>query len=133
MNNKNRSNGKAPEAEVVLQEEPKTEKSEVQVSENGQLHGGSEVPQTPLTVEEKIKKVSSLQELIKVRAIMKSHLEKVEALKFGDFEEKDIVTITSGNNQSYTIKSPLLCNKFKLMATKEISEFIAEVEAQINF
>lgn len=84
-------------------------------------------------MEDKIRKVNSLNDLIGKRGVLKNHLERVEALKFGDYDEKDTITITSGGGQSYTIKSTVLCQKIGGMLKEEISGKIVEVEAEINF
>jgi hypothetical protein len=134
MSQKNGTNGRASMPEATAKEEPKPEASVVSVNEQGQLNGNEPAPAPqPLSVEEKINKINSLNELIDMRSTIKSHLSRVEAMKFDDFSERNIITISSQNGQSYAIKSGYLTEKIASMLKEEFQCKIKEVEAQIAF
>ncbi|MCX6350637.1 MAG: hypothetical protein NTX03_02120 [Bacteroidetes bacterium] len=112
----------------------KPQTSTTTVSENGKMENPTnEAPKVELSVEDKIKKVATLAEHIEKRGLLKRHLEKVEGLKFGDYEDKDTLTIAGGNKESYVIKSTSLCQKISALIKEEIGAKIKEVEAEINF
>lgn len=140
METKTATNGKAVQgaghAKVNGESKPTAAKNGTPVAEEAKEPVQDEKPageKPMLTVEDKIKKVNSLNELIQKRTVLKSHLDKVQTLKFGDYEEKDTIAITSGNGQTYTIKSSVLCQKIGGMLKSEISAKIAEVEEEIAF
>lgn len=127
----NGKNGKAPQGTGAAAE-AENNNSQTVVGENGQLNGKQPEEKPELTVEDKIKKIFVLNDRIETRNLLKTHLEKVDALKFGDYEEKDTITI-AGGGKNYLIKSTVLCRKIQTMLREEISFKIAEVEAQISF
>jgi hypothetical protein len=121
---KHQRNGKAAQGAAQIATETKAQPATHSEQQGAELTD-KQTPYTPeapvLSVEDKIRKVETLNELIQKRTTLKNHQERVEKLKFGDYEEKDTLTIHSGNGQNYTIKSAVLCQK------------IAETEAQIAF
>lgn len=86
-----------------------------------------------ISVEETIRRVAALSEHIHTRRVLFTHLDKLEALKFGEFDEKDCLILQTAAGQSYTIKSPTLCKKLTEVAKSEISDKIDEIEAQLVF
>jgi hypothetical protein len=107
----------------AVEEKPKTEeKAEAPAAE-----------EKPLTVEDRIKKVGTLNDLIAKRATFKNHLERVEKLKFSDYDEKDTIALTDAKGETYNIRSSVLCQKIGAMLKTEISAKIREVEAEIAF
>jgi len=86
-----------------------------------------------VTVEDKINKVEKLTELIEQRGILKAHLNRVDALKFGEFDEKDALTITSKSGNSYTIINSSLMSDIAKLCKDRISNEIARVEQLIEF
>jgi hypothetical protein len=86
----------------------------------------------PLSVEETIKRVNILQENINKRKVLQKHLERVESLKFGEYDdEKDTITITASNKTHYEIRSTALCIKVAALVRNEISAHIEEIEEEI--
>ena len=134
MKDKN-TNGKAPQGGAAEIETPEAEKekSGTEVNEKGQLNGNTHDVLIPLTIEEKINKLQSLVDLVENRDKFRSHLFQVEDLKFGDLDEKSVITIASEGNKSYAIKSPYLCKKVAGLLKEEFTGKIKEIEAQINF
>lgn len=86
-----------------------------------------------LSVEETIRRVASLSEQIHTRRVLFNHLDKLETLKFGEFDEKDCLVLQTAAGQSYTIKSPTLCKKLTEVAKSEIVSKIEEIEMQLTF
>jgi hypothetical protein len=84
-----------------------------------------------LTVEDTIKKVVQLNDNIHTRRVLMTHLEKVQSLKFGDYDDKNILILKSSTGETYEIKSPGLCMKIADLAQNEIQAKIDEVEQQI--
>jgi len=127
------SNGKAPAIAEPLHDATK----QLAASTNGQNGQPKESVQeviTPqLTVEDKIQKVNILRELIEKREVIKTHLYRVEAMKFGDFDEKDVVNIVSQDGKTYAIKSSLLCEKIANLLKDEFAVKIKDIETQIQF
>src|SRR5665213_1393442 len=83
------------------------------------------------TVEETIKRVVILNDNIHTRRVLMTHLEKVQSLKFGDYDDKNILILKSSTGETYEIKSPGLCMKIADLAQNEIQAKIEEVEQQI--
>ena len=134
MTSKNGSNGKATLEAATVQKNPETEKSETKVGEQGLLNGNVPGVQTPLSIEEKITKLQSLVDLVENRDKFRTHLYQVEALKFGDLDEKAIITISADNGkQTYNIRSSYLCHKIADLLKSEFKSKVAEIETQINF
>ena len=135
MTNKNGSNGKAPQggAAVIETPEAEKEKSATQVNEKGQLNGNTHETPASLTIEEKINKLQNLVDLVENRDKFRNHLFQVEGMKFGDLDEKAVITIATEGNKSYGIKSPYLCQKVAALLKDEFTGKIREIEAQINF
>jgi len=104
----------------LVKHEPKAETLEVKVKENG-----------PLSVEETIRRVNTLQENIDKREVLQQHLKKVSALKFGDFDEKDQLVLVDSKGNQYPIRSTNLCQECADLAKHRITQHIEEVEAQI--
>ena len=135
--NKHEKNGKSPQGGAAVIDETKNlANSQSEVNGNGKLHdtekGAHAAIQTLSTVEDTIRKVETLNQLIEKRNILLTHQGKVNALKFGDFEDKDFLTLNSGTG-GYPIKSPALCKKIAVLVKEEIASHIKEVEAQIHF
>lgn len=86
-----------------------------------------------VSVEETIRRVAALSEQIHTRRVLFNHLDKLETLKFGEFDEKDCLVLQTAAGQSYTIKSPTLCKKLTEVAKSEIVGKIEEIEAQLIF
>lgn len=107
--------------------EQKPEISKTEINPNGKPQSTKEA-----SVEEKILKVNILQERISSRAKVLSHLEKIEALKFGEFDEKDSLSISDGKN-TYLIKSPLLMRKVQQTMREELKAELVKIEAEIQF
>ena len=132
----NEKNGKAPQGGATVAEQTKNlANSKTEVNGNGKLQEtekGAQVAAQTLTVEDTIRRVQTLNDLIEKRNILLTHQGKVNALKFGDFEDKDFLTLNSGNG-GYPIKSPALCKKIAILVKEEIATHIKDVEAQINF
>jgi hypothetical protein len=84
-----------------------------------------------LSVEDTIKKVVQLNDNIHTRRVLMTHLEKVESLKFGDYDDKHSIILKSSTGETYEIKSPGLCMKIAELAKNEIQAKIEEVESQI--
>jgi len=83
------------------------------------------------SVEETIKRVVQLNDNIHTRKVLMTHLEKVQSLKFGDYDDKNILILKSSTGETYEIKSPGLCMKIADLARNEIQAKIDEVEEQI--
>ena len=83
-----------------------------------------------LSVEETIRKVVVLNDNIHQRKVLMTHLEKVQSLKFGDYDEKNALILKSTNGE-YEIKSTNLCVKIAELTKNEIQAKIEEVEQQI--
>ena len=83
------------------------------------------------SVEETIKKVVILNDNIHTRRVLMTHLEKVQSLKFGDYDDKNILILKNSTGETYEIKSPTLCIKIADLAKSEIQAKIEEVEQQI--
>jgi hypothetical protein len=141
MDTKNNKNGKAVQgAETATLEPQKTAISETAVNGNGKLQehaNGKEAPKPTetapvLSVEDKIRKVFTLNDLIEKRGLLKRHEERVASIKFGEYEEKDILTISGSAGQPYAIKSTSVCKKIAGLLKEEITQNINEVEAEIN-
>ncbi len=135
MQNKNGSNGKAPHAGAAVIETPEAEKerSATEVNEKGQLNGHAHEAPITLTIDEKISKLQNLVDLVENRDKFRNHLFQVEGMKFGDLDEKCLITITVENGKSYPIKSSYLCQKIAGLLKEEFTGKIKEIEAQINF
>ena len=134
MQNKNGSNGKAPQAGAAVIETPEAEKkSATEVNEKGQLNGHTHETQTPLTIDEKISKLQNLVDLVENRDKFRNHLFQVEGMKFGDLDERCTLTIASENGKSYVIKSVYLNQKVATLLKDEFTGKIKEIEAKINF
>ena len=136
MEKQNGQNGKGSHSGAAVAEQTKNlAKSETAVNGNGKLQDteeGSQVAAQTLSVEATIKKVSLLNQLIEDRTSLLSHLERVQALKFGEFEDKDFLTL-NGKSGAYVIKSIALCKKIAELTKNEIAEHLREVEEKINF
>jgi len=85
----------------------------------------------PLTVEETIRRVNELQDNIDLRELLKRHLEAVSLLKFGEYNEKDVIVLVSHTGEKYEIKSSSLCQESAELIKRRISEHIEQVEQQI--
>ncbi len=83
------------------------------------------------SVEETIKRVVILTDNIHTRKVLMTHLEKVQSLKFGDYDDKNILILKNSTGETYEIKSPSLCMKIADLAKNEIQAKIEEVEQQI--
>ena len=111
-------------------------KSVEQTQKPKQPNAASEQPPKEpkaLSVEDKINKVEQLTELIEKRVILKAHLNRVESLKFGEFDEKDALTITSKSDNSYTITNSSLMSDIASLCKDRISNEILKVEQLIEF
>lgn len=126
-------NGKASAAEAPEKDkQTETRPSTVSVNENGKLN--QEQEQKLLTVDEKIQKLTTLNELVARREQFKNHLGKVQGMRFDDFEDKNIITLgTQSNANGYQIKSTYLCERIAGLLTEEFTQRIKEVEALIAF
>jgi hypothetical protein len=123
-------NGTTANAEQFMDKQgvqPKAETPEVETKVEQKTE-----PKLELSVEDKIRKVELLSEAIEKRTLLKSHLARVEAMKFGDFEEKESLSINSQNG-NYTIKSSSLIKEIAQLVKLRIGEQIVLVEEQINF
>jgi hypothetical protein len=107
---------KAGEQSLVKQT-PQAETLELKLKEN-----------SPMTVEETIKRVNELQDNIDKREVLKNHLHAVSSLKFGEFDDKDQLMLISHTGEKYPIKSSGLCLKCAELIKREIQEHIEEVE-----
>jgi len=135
MQNKNGSNGKAPQGGAATMETPEAEKekSAAEVNEKGQLNGMAHEALTPLTIDEKISKLQNLVDLVENRDKFRNHLFQVEGIRFGDLDEKCLITVSTEGGKSYVIKSSYLCQKIAALLKDEFTGKIKEIEAQINF
>ena len=133
--NSTKTNGKASQGEgkTAVKELTKPEASSSVVGEKGQFNEQALQPETTPTVEDRIKKIFTLNDRIETRSLLKSHLERVEAIKFGDYDEKDSISIVNATGKPYVIKSTNMCKKISAMLKEEITAKIVEVEAQIIF
>ena len=133
--NKSASNGKASQGEVATLKTPEAEKekSATQVNEKGQLNGHTPETPAPLTIDEKISKLQNLVDLVENRDKFRNHLFQVEGIRFGDLDEKCVITISTEGGKSYGIKSSYLCQKIAGLLKEEFTGKIKEIEAQINF
>lgn len=120
----------------------KNEKSNLGVAPTGEIKPTAmeEKPQPPKleapkppTVEEIVKRVEFLQTKISTRDTISKHIDQVSNLKFGEFEDKDLLIIQSGKGESYTIKSPLLLTQVKTILIDSLQKQKEAVEAEINF
>ena len=132
---KNGSNGKAPQGGAATMETPEAEKekSASEVNEKGQLNGPAHEVLTPLTIDEKISKLQNLVDLVENRDKFRNHLSQVEGIRFGDLDEKCMITISTEGGKSYGIKSSYLCQKISTLLKDEFTGKIKEIESQINF
>ncbi len=134
----NKTNGKATQGvgEQAVKEAVQPAASENTVNEKGQFDEKNLLTeaQPAISVDEKIKRVNELNRLIADRATMKDHLQEIEALQFGEYDEKNTITISNGNTKTtYTMRSTALCKKTTAMWKEEITARIKGVEAQIDF
>lgn len=104
----------------LVKQEPKSETLELKVRENG-----------PLSVEETIKRVNTLQENIDKREVLQTHLKAVNSLKFGDYDEKSGLVLVDSQGHQYPIRSSSLSQECAELAKLRIEENIEQVEAQI--
>ena len=140
--NSTKTNGKAPQNGSAATEKPapKPEPSQTLVKENGQFNEKALQPEEEkqpvvkpeISVEDKIRKINSLQSHIDTRNQLKSHLVEIENLRFGDYDEKDTITLAK-NGKPYVIRNTQLCKKVQTLLRTEFSAKIVEVEAQIDF
>lgn len=84
-----------------------------------------------LSVEDMIRKVLIQTEHISTRRKLYNHLERVDALKFGDYDDKSILILQDSKGSTYEIKNPGLCQKIADLAKHEIWAKIEEVEELI--
>jgi len=84
-----------------------------------------------MSVEDMIRKVLIQTEHIGTRRKLYSHLERVDALKFGDYDDKSILILQDAKGSTYEIKNPGLCQKIADLAKHEIWAKIEEVEGLI--
>ena len=134
MNNKSASNGKSPQGGAAVIETPEAEKkSASEVNEKGQLNGPAHEVLTPLTIDEKISKLQNLVDLVENRDKFRNHLSQVEGIRFGDLDEKCLITVATEGGKSYPIKSSYLCQKIATLLKDEFTGKIKEIESQINF
>lgn len=85
------------------------------------------------TIEEIIKTVEVLNTKIATRDQVNRHINQVEKLKFGEFQEKDCLILQSGAGESYTIKSPKLLKQVQVLMLETLSSEKQLIEAEINF
>jgi hypothetical protein len=90
------------------------------------------VKEKAISVDETIRRVLAISDHIRTRKILFNHLDRLEALKFGEYDEKDSLTLTNAKGDSYTIRSTPLCMKLTEVAKREISSKIAEIEDEIQ-
>lgn len=91
-----------------------------------------EVPKPP-TVDDIVKRVEQLNQKIAVRDQVTRHINNVEKLKFGEFQEKDCLILQSGAGESYTIKSPKLLKQVQTIMLESLQAEKQLIEAEINF
>lgn len=120
----------------------KNEKSNLGVAPSGEIKptATEEKPQPqkvetpkPPTVEDIVKKVEILNQKIAVRDQVTRHINNVEKLKFGEFQEKDCLVLQSGAGESYTIKSPKLLKQVQAIMLESLQAEKQLIEAEINF
>ena len=104
----------------LVKHEPKAETLDVKLRESG-----------PLSVEETIKRVNTLQENINKREVLQNHLKAVNSLKFGEYEEKCQLVLVDSKGHQYPITSSSLSQECAELAKLRIEENIEQVEAQI--
>ena len=121
MTTQTKTSGKTVQG-AAPQQEQKPEVSAAAIAPTGK----------PVTVEERILRIASLAEKVATRKTVITHLEKVEAMKFGEFEEKEIVSISDGKS-TYTIKSPLLLRKVQETLRNELKTELSKIESEIQF
>ena len=85
----------------------------------------------PDSVEERIFKNNQMNVLIANREKIQAHQKRINALKFGELDEKDNITITSANNEVYTIKSSEQCKLVQDVLRNHLANKLAETETQI--
>ena len=86
---------------------------------------------TGMSVEDMIRKVLIQSEHITTRRKLYNHLEMVDALKFNDFDDKNVLILKDSKGSTYEIKSPGLCQKIADLAKYEICAKIEEVDELI--
>lgn len=142
MTNKSTTAGNAQGAKNANNGKPTNEKSNLGVAPSGEIKptATEEKPQPqkveppkPPTVEDIVKRVEQLNQKIAVRDQVTRHIDQVSKLKFGEFEEKDLLIIQSGKGESYTIKSTLLLTQVKTILIDSLQKQKEAVEAEINF
>jgi hypothetical protein len=86
-----------------------------------------------LSVEDTIRRIEQLNEAITRRKILRDHLEKVDNLRFGEFDEKSSLVLVNSKGDQYPIRSAGLCQKIASLCKSELSRHIEEIEQQIVF
>jgi len=109
-----------PGEQSLVKHTPQSETLELKIKEN-----------TPMTVEDTIKRVNELQDNIHKREVLKDHLHMVSMLKFGEYEEKDQIILVSHTGEKYPIRSSSLSQKCADLIKNEIQTHIEEIEQQI--
>jgi hypothetical protein len=142
MTQKSTTAGNAQGAKNANNGKTTNEKSNLGVAPSGEIKptATEEKPQPPKleapkppTVEEIVKKVEILNQKIAVRDQVTRHINNVEKLKFGEFQEKDCLVLQSGAGESYTIKSPKLLKQVQAIMLESLQAEKQLIEAEINF
>ncbi len=90
-----------------------------------------EIDPKPDSVEERIFKNNQMNILIANREKIQLHQKRINALKIGELDEKDNITITSANNEVYTIKSSEQCKLVQEVLRNHLANKLAETDKQI--
>lgn len=142
MTNKSTTPASAQGVKTGTNGKPTNEKSNLGVAPSGEIKptATEEKPQPPKleepkppTVEDIVKRVEQLTQKIAVRDQVTRHINNVEKLKFGEFQEKDCLILQSGAGESYTIKSPKLLKQVQTIMLESLQAEKQLIEAEINF
>lgn len=148
-------NGKGQEATATKNNTPHTsvEKSSTTIGSNGQVKSEEKkqadqekakpqevlpviIPEAKaeaktLSVDEILQKAAAINTLNENRIKLDSHLRRVKAMKFTDFGESDVITL-SVKNENYLIANSRLCKMVSELITSEIQAKLNEVDNSIR-
>jgi hypothetical protein len=86
---------------------------------------------TILNVDEKIREIQFKEDQIRFRRTLLNHLDAIEALKLGEFDDRDMIILRSATGETYEMKSQSLCKVVVVEAKKELRRWLVQVEEQI--
>ncbi len=84
-----------------------------------------------LTIDEILLKTANINALNEDRKKLTSHLSRIKAMKFGNMEGNDTITLEN-DDDSYTITNSTLCRKIADLMTFEIENKLGEINESIK-